>query len=358
MDWNRQQVAAIARIRATLSPSELEKAEKVKRINDRYLGLTRDTTFSLAFNNLVASVAWHDPQDENRPGKRRILAVCGESGAGKTRTIMEHISLIEAMAPYTDEDGGTVNPVLMYEPPSPCTPKLLAIEGLRKLGMPVRASIRENEAWDTFRVALKAHKIMFVVIDEAQHAVVAANAVDQQKIADAFKGLVQMPDWPVRLILAGVPPLAEFLSEHEQLFTRRTAIRLEKLEGTQGLATIDEILSKIAAHGEVSLNLPTDPNVKFKERLSHAGSGNFGTIVQMIRGAVELAVLEGAPEVSKVHFEKMYMAYSGCLEHENVFTHAAWQELEPLKAFMRVNDKAPRTRRERGEKQIKFGDRP
>ncbi len=203
MDWNHNQAAAIARIRATLSPDELAISEKVKRINDRYLGLTRDTAISLAFKNLVASVAWHDPQDENRPGKRRILAICGESGAGKTRAIMEHISLLAAMAPYIDEDGSEINPVLMYEPPSPCTPKLLAIEGLRKLGMPVRSNIRENEAWDKFRTALKAHKIIFVVIDEAQHAVVAANAVEQQKIADAFKGLVQMPDWPVRLILAG-----------------------------------------------------------------------------------------------------------------------------------------------------------
>ncbi|OHV82638.1 ATP-binding protein [Rhizobium sp. LCM 4573] len=356
MDWNHNQAAAIARIRATLSPDELASAEKVKRINDRYLGLTRDTAIQLAFKNLVASVAWHDAADENRPGKRRILAICGESGAGKTRAIMEHISLLSAMGRYVDEDGNEINPVLIYEPRSPCTPKLLAIEGLRKLGVPVRNNIRENEAWDAFRTALKAHKVIFVVIDEAQHAVVAANAVEQQKIADAFKGLVQMPDWPVRLVLAGVPPLAEFLSKHEQLYTRRTAIRLEKLEGETGLATIDEILSKIAAHGEVSIGVEIDD--KFKKRLSHAGAGNFGTIVQMIRGAVELAVLDGSSEVTETHFKNMYLAYSGCLEEENVFTHPNWHELEPLKAFMRVNDETPRKHRARGQKKIKFGDRP
>ncbi|KRB59106.1 hypothetical protein ASE04_27315 [Rhizobium sp. Root708] len=356
MDWNQNQAAAIARIRATLSQEELALAEKVKRVNDRYLGLERDKTTNLAFKNLVQSVAWHDPEDENRPGKKRILALCGESGAGKTRALMERMSSIPAMQKYIDEDGAEVNPVLKFDAPSPCTPRLLAVEGLRNLGMPVRESIRENEAWAKFRTALKAHKIVFVVIDEAQHAVVTANSVEAQKIADAFKGMVQMPDWPVRLILAGVPPLAEFLSEHVQLYTRRTAIRFEKLQGDKGLATIGEILSKIADHGEVVISVEDEKELR--GRLCHAGAGNFGSIVQMIRGAVELALLECSSEVNDTHFKNMYASYSGCLEEENVFEHPNWHELEPLKAFMRVNDDVPRKRPARGQKKVKFGDRP
>ncbi|WP_280952060.1 ATP-binding protein [Sinorhizobium sp. BJ1] len=146
----------------------------------------------------------------NHPNKRRILAVCGDSGSGKTRGLLENTGKIPAMQPY-EFQGNTISPLLAFEAPSPCTPKLLALEGLKALGVGVRPNIRENEAWDAFRNELKGHMVLFVLLDEAQHAVNIANRIEAQKIADAFKNLVQMPDWPVRLILAGVPPLDEFL---------------------------------------------------------------------------------------------------------------------------------------------------
>jgi ABC-type glutathione transport system ATPase component len=50
-----------------------------------------------------------------KPDKRRILAICGRSGAGKSTAIARHMASIKEMQPYLDEDGVRIHPVLLME---------------------------------------------------------------------------------------------------------------------------------------------------------------------------------------------------------------------------------------------------
>lgn len=51
--------------------------------NGRYIGLARDTVLKKALDAMVASIAVLGISDMAKPDKRRIVALCGESGAGK-----------------------------------------------------------------------------------------------------------------------------------------------------------------------------------------------------------------------------------------------------------------------------------
>ncbi len=322
--------AEIARIRAMMPPDILAKADRAARINGRYIGLARDAALKKAFDAMIASIAVIGIADMAKPDKRRIVAICGESGAGKTTALLTHTSECATMQPYVNDDGNLIHPLLIMTAPSPCTPKLLAYEGLHAMGYPVRQSLKENEMWKLFRDVLKAHGVMWLVIDEAQHAVDASNAVEATKIGNALKNLVQMPDWPIRIVLAGVAPLDEFLSR-KQLANRCTKIPFGKMVGASGAATMAEVLRLIIfEHAEMKTSLHKDH--EFIQRLMHGCDKDFGTMVQMIRGAVELAIFTDESVITNKHFANCFETNTGRDEAENVFIAKSWEDIKPYTA--------------------------
>jgi len=244
--------------------------------------------------------------------------------------------------------------------PSPCTPKLIALEGLKALGVPVRATIGEGEAWDAFRKALKAHKIMVVCIDEAQHAIDQANILEKGKIANAFKSLVQMADWPVRLVLAGVPPLADYMADYRQLRSRNYPIHFDPLTLSEGIAILTDKLPRIIVeHAGLQMS-PELSTPDFVPRLLHAASHEFGGSVQMVRDAVEIAMLDGNAIVTTGDFATAYRMASGCRTHENVFTVDDWSAMDVPKASNRERSEVVQEvqRKTRRSKELSYGERP
>jgi type II secretory pathway predicted ATPase ExeA len=347
VNTSQTQKAAIARVRAFMSQEALSKADRVARINGRYIGLSRDQRLKKAFNALVESIAVVDLDDVAKPDKRRIVAICGDSGAGKTTALLRHIANTPAMQPYIDEEGNTRSPVLMMTAPSPSTPRLIAYEGLHKLGYPIRSTVSENEMWKVFRDVLKAHGVMWLVIDEAQHAVDASNILEITKIANSLKNLVQMPDWPLRIVLAGVEPLPQFLSM-KQLANRSTIIHFDKMAGSSGEEIIAEVIRTIVFdHAELTTKLLDESALReggegeandFVKRLIHGGDQDFGTIVQMIRGAVEEAISADGNEIANDHFAKWFENNTGCEDDKNVFLVKNWKDVEPYEPAHREVD--------------------
>jgi hypothetical protein len=224
----------------------------------------------------------------------------------------------------------------MMTAPSPCTPGLFAYEGLHALGYPVRKSMKENALWETFRRVLKAHQVLWLIVDEAQHTVDAANTLEMTKIGNALKNLVQMSDWPLRLILAGVEPLNEFLTR-KQLKNRSTIIKFPKMSGPTGEATMAGVINKIVVeHAELSTSVHHERN--FLARLMHSCDSDFGTMIQMIRGAVEEAIFADEDVVTNEHFAQCFKSNSGNEDHENVFLVADWASTKPYAAARREAD--------------------
>ncbi|NKK36293.1 AAA family ATPase [Rhizobium leguminosarum bv. viciae] len=366
---SKRSQAAIDRVRDLVGADRLSVADRIARLYSEYIALDRD---KLLRDALVASIASVTTPITGKPDKRRIVAVCGRSGAGKTTSIVKHIQNLKAMASYFDEDGVRIHPVIFIEAPSPCTPRLLAIAGLEALGHTPPDRIRENEAWLLFRRLLKVHKVMWVVIDEAQHTIEAASVREATVIGDAFKNLTQMTDWPVRLILIGVPPLASFLAR-KQLYNRRTVVPFDTVDAEGNTDLIKSILNTIVLeHAGMEIRIDIEETSAddheeekkkqgaFLKRLMHAGDAEFGSVVQMIRAAVELAMLDGRQYVLLDDFVKTYASFSGCRPSKNVFTAANWQDLDPATALLRDEDRAweENKLKTKGKNATKYGVRP
>jgi type II secretory pathway predicted ATPase ExeA len=374
-DTKRSQ-AAIDHVRGLIGDNRVAIADRIAELYDEYLTLDRDVPLRAA---LLASVASVLTPITGRPDKRRIVAVTGRSGAGKTTALMKHIRSIPAMQSYTDDDGVMIHPVIIVDAPSPCTPRLLAIACLEALGHAPPDGIKENQAWLLFRRLLKVHKVMWVFIDEAQNAIETASVREATVIGDAFKSLTQMPDWPVRLILAGVSPLASFLAR-KQLYNRRTVVPFDTLDADGTTDLVRSVLETIVQeHARMEIRIkPGDDVVEdadededeskkrrkdkgmFLKRLMHACDAEFGSVVQMIRAAVELAIYADRDHVTINDFVKTYASFSGCRPSKNIFTADNWEELDPVTALLRDDDRAWEAERlkSKGKRATKYGVRP
>ncbi|MBY5827804.1 ATP-binding protein [Rhizobium leguminosarum] len=348
-------LAAIQHIRDQLEPERLAINDRLAQIWKPYLPLARDELLHEAFKSLVDSVT---TPIEGRPDKRRILAICGRSGAGKTSAIAKHISMIKEMQPHVDADGVKIFPTIVIETPSPCIPRLMALAGLEALGHVPKKRISESDAWLEFRRLLKVHKVMWVVFDEAQNAIENANVREAAVIGNNIKSLTQQSDWPVRVILAGVAPLASFLAR-KQLYNRRTVVPLDTLDMEANTGLVELLIQKIVVdHAGLKIGFELHRHVL--QRLMHACACEYGSIIQMIRAAAELPIRAGRDTLEFGDFVRTYESFSGCRPKQNVFLSDKWEELDPTTALLKDEDRQweESRKRSRGRNATKYMVRP
>lgn len=357
MSWGKREEAAIARLRSKVPPERVALADRVSKLHSHYLGLNRDDEVEEGLEGLLDSIAAHTPENAERPDKRRILVICGESGAGKSRAITHHLRNCSALQTYVDADGVPVRPLLAFDVPSECTLKRLAVEGLKALGFNTKGRNGKLDPWHQFRLSLKAHGVNVVLLDESQQLFETMNVLQRQAILNAIKHLVQMPDWPVRVILVGVPPLDHFLTEDHQIVNRMVPIPFDKLKGKEGRKTIKKQVAKIVTQ-HAGMQMASDLDDDFVDRLLHASADEFGTAVQTIRGAVELAMKAGSDAACLDDFADYYAKVSGCEPHLNIFECEGWEQVEHGKAFVREPTRTTKKRRKPKTVDLKFGERP
>jgi hypothetical protein len=323
--------------------SETDVADRMAAISAKHVETFRDAAFGSRFRKLKRSLVAHFTGDNKQ---HRIIIVTGESHAGKSDLIERCLDNDPGLAAYPTDDGYPAMPVLRMDAPSPCNIVNVAIEGLQVLGYPVKGNIREKEAWPLFREQLKRHRVLVLFIDEAQHTVNSTNRAELQRLRDIFKHVTQMKDWPVRLILAGVSPL-EKLRDDKQIRTRSMPMHLGDISAAHARHVSHWVEKIVKEHAEMRLEdfMAGD----FPLRLIHGAGGCFGSIIQLIRMAIEDALVGGEDVVGLANFANAYATMTGCSKRENILTVPNWREIDG--ALARLADNADKL--EEVEKPVK-----
>lgn len=322
---------ALSRLRVSMPPEETEIADRMEAISAQHVQTFRDIAFGSRFRKLKRSLVAHFTGDNKQ---HRMIIVTGESHSGKSNLIDYCLDNDPGLSPYPTNDGFPAIPVLRMDAPSPCNMVNVAIEGLEALGYPVKGNIREKEAWPLFRAQLKRHRVLILFIDEAQHAVNSTSSrADLQRLRDIFKHVTQMRDWPVRLILAGVHPL-ELLREDKQIRTRSMPMHLGDITAAHAKHVCHWVKKIVEEHAEMRLDdlLAGD----FPLRLIHGAGGCFGSIIQLIRMAIEDALVAEKDVVALSNFASAYATMTGCSKDENILTVTNWRSREG--ALARLSD--------------------
>lgn len=254
----------------------------------------------------------------------RVLAVVGPAGSGKSALVRR---MIGSRDEFRKSDDGRCGPLLSVVAPSPSTLGALGNLLLRETGYPSTRTFRETHVWPMVHRQLHEHGVRILVIDETQHTDEIGTVAEARKVANTLKRIMQDSEWPVWLILVGLPQLLRFLQEDSSTRRRVRTVILERLTFPEHCQAVKDIISEIVGvAGTLDVGgLLTDA---FVGRLLHGAGRCFGILVEYVQDAIREALLAGDEKLELRHFETVYEARTGALPTENPFVATKWEAID------------------------------
>lgn len=318
-------------LRSIATSGQLERARLLEELNSVYVTTDRDRQLDADIDIMLANMM--------NPSAREgyAVAVVGPPGAGKSKLVNSRLDAAPALALRDDGYGNPVEFCLRVQTPSACTAKSLGTAILKATGYPLEREPPEDEIWNIVerRLQRKMHKIIF--FDEFQHVLKGAKAKGGAHLTNKVKLMMQNPEWPLWIIVAGVPDTMEFVKRDEwfQMERRIRPLPIDDLEDVDGdIENTREILEALAETAELAVGFPLTTD--FIRRLMHGGLWRFGMVIQLIKMSIETALWDDtcAGTLTPAHFVNGYKRISSCSKTSNVFISGDWhlirREVTPL----------------------------
>ncbi|WP_421702755.1 ATP-binding protein [Aliiroseovarius sp.] len=263
----------------------------------------------------------------------RGIALIGSSGSGKTTAVKRLIRSLDS--PLNENREGTSCEVLSFPVPSPATLKFVGQTGLQAIGYPLRRDKTSHIIWDMFKDHLRARRTLFLHLDEAQDLASHQTPREMQSVINTLKSLMQNQQWPVGMILSGMPALKEMLNHDPQLARRFFPIEFPSLNAVQDTEQVLCTVSYYSQHAELPVcdDLLTP---SFAARLIQAADGEFGLMIEYTILAIENALRQGSSELGIANFRSSFSTKSGCLDGLNPFVVADFERIDCRKLLAGV----------------------
>ena len=317
---------SLERIRALRSKSPTNFSNRIVTVKAGYFGtatdLQLDQEFDDMFDDFVQTVDAATARGVSsghlgRQSEGDILLGVGESGTRKTSTIRRAIFKRPEFEGYSDVPHENMSPLISIIAPSPCTLKQLGIAIATAMGYTPRPSIEENEVWTLVRKNLAVRGARFIHIDEMQHVTQNKNVAEIPKIQNTLKRLLQTPEWPVWLILSGLPEIANMFEGDIQVWRRARFIKFRQLD-FQRDADLCHAMVRYFAGEKAALDLSTIVTDEFIHRLMHASLYRLGIAIDFTIDAIHEAFRANSPALTVGHFARSF-GRTGADDENNVF---------------------------------------
>ncbi|MHC2797714.1 hypothetical protein ACVINZ_006726 [Mesorhizobium jarvisii] len=262
----------------------------------------------------------------------RALVVTGQAGAGKSR------ALAHAFASRPEFEGfgkpGEWCPLLSVVAPSPFTLGALGNEIARKLGYHGRREIQHSKVWPVVRELMAECGVRILHIDEAQHGDEIKSDTMAQEVENTLKRMMQEADWPIWLILSGLPELSRFCQNDASMKRRVRVLPFEALAFPDHAASVRQTVRDLVdlCPSVRCTELRSDA---FAHRLLHAATYQFGIVVEYVQDAIaECLMVEGGGELDVGHFADVYAIRTGVRDDDlNPFIADNWTAI-PVEAAL------------------------
>jgi Bacterial TniB protein len=317
-----------AYLREQLGPAERALVERIEKAKTTYMTSGRDDDLARMIKQITTNaVIRRDPTrphaaNNRAPGKG--IVIVGPSGAGKSRLLEETFRDHAAFPNFSIK--GTWCPLIAVTAPSPCTLGQLGIRVLDLMDYDLRREIRENNAWLRVRQQLRENNILFLAFDDLQHVLHGYSEDEVQKVRDTLKDLMTNPEWPMQIILSGIPELLPFFRHDRQLRRRLRFMYLMKLVPKEHAEFLEQALKHYA--DEVKLKIAIQPADDLVARLLHAGQYEMGITLEILAEAMEEALDRDARSVTLTDFANAYAGRNLMPDDQNPFVSSAWHTID------------------------------
>lgn len=269
-------------------------------------------------------------------GKRfeaQSLLVTGPSGSGKTTEIEDMLRRFNDSGVLMP--GGKVARFASCLLDSKGTWKDLGRKTLVDLGYPITNKTRRTqfEIWNMVIEQAKRQGVVGIYYDEAQHIMRGKSQAEVMSVLDAFKTLMKSHDWPLMLILSGVPELGGYVAQETQLERLMTRIEFSEIDLKNGVCepaedylTLNEIVGSYAIRAElgVSTDLQTGD---FLHRLATAGAFRWGLVIDLVVAAVAKAVSRRSEVLEHSDFVEVWCEKTSMNQLVTPFTHEGYETM-------------------------------
>lgn len=261
------------------------------------------------------------------------LLVTGPSGAGKSKEIGDLLGRFNASDTRlpSGEKASFARCVLS----SKGGWKDLGKHTLRALGYPIHDKARrtQTEIWNLVVDQAKRKGCIGIHYDEAQHIMRGRGEGELLAILDAFKALMKSHDWPLMLILSGVPELADYVRQEPQLFRLTTRVRFEDIDLTEredgSLGDYLTLNTILGSYGDKeSIEVPDElRDIEFLHRLATAAAFRWGLVFEIVLAALQVAIDRGARELTRQDFDKAWANKTGTAEIASPFSSPNYRSI-------------------------------
>ena len=263
---------------------------------------------------------FHEVMDKRRSelelglsSEGRSIAVIGESGSGKTTAVQRILRRMDT----SDTEPGELR-WISVRVPTPATQKDLARAVLLALGFPILRDTTASRMWEMVHHHLQLRKCWLIHLDEGQELGGRGSETEKAAVINALKSLMQIPDWPVNLIVSGTLELNDLLMRDPQLSRRFFIIRFLPVTEFDAADEVRGLMERYAGLADLLL-APGLADIEFVPRLLQAGREQFGIVVELIIGAISRALAVGNSALGPNDFARYYAERSGDISTRNPF---------------------------------------
>lgn len=332
---------ALARLRDSFDATTLGHLAVIETIKARFLKTERYARLERAFRAaLIPLILRLDERQPLGPGNRqegRIVLVVGESGAGKSTAIHRLLEHHPTYRGYALKGEKRNTSAIRIKVRAPSTFLGVGRQLLAATGYPLQGSLERHVVWQRIAERLPMLGTTVLHFDEMHNVIDKANHVDKADIQHTLKSLVADADWPVSLIVSGLPRIAELLETSPEDERRTEAVDLTPLVMPQEAEMLAAVMHELA--GMAGLEPPANTRTVVIPRLVHASSQQLGNAMLLIQSAVLQAMTTDERHLSVQNFALAYAARTGCGPAANPFLADDWRIIPPARLLRQDNER-------------------
>ncbi|WP_170167115.1 TniB family NTP-binding protein [Paracoccus methylarcula] len=256
----------------------------------------------------------------------RGVAVIGNSGSGKSTAVTHFFRGHDTLRMLSHEDETA--DVASFLVPSPATLKGVGISCLSGLGYPLMRDRTAGIIWELVQSHLRELQVMFLHLDEAQDLMGSQSEREMLAVVNTLKSVMQNKHWPVSIVLSGLPTLKTLLNLDPQLGRRFTPVSFSQLDDINDGQNVCALIQQYAQAAviECAEEVRTED---FVARLIHAAANEFGILIEIIIGAIEICMRRDESTLGKEHFVAEFLRRTGCVDDLNPFVRRDYSALNP-----------------------------